>query len=77
MLTIMPLRTLFAARVTGLDLGQELDEATFGRVRDAFERYSVLVFPGQKITDRHRSASASGLDRWRPPVPGRTAPAAS
>lgn len=51
MLTIMPLRTLFAARVTGLDLGQELDEATFGRVRDAFERYSVLVFPGQKITD--------------------------
>src|SRR5258708_31860583 len=49
--TITPLQPLFAARVSGLDLAQDLDDATFATVRDAFERYSVLVFPGQTITD--------------------------
>jgi alpha-ketoglutarate-dependent 2,4-dichlorophenoxyacetate dioxygenase len=49
--TITPLQPLFAARVSGLDLTQDLDDATFATVRDAFERYSVLVFPGQTITD--------------------------
>jgi alpha-ketoglutarate-dependent 2,4-dichlorophenoxyacetate dioxygenase len=51
MLTITPLHPLFAACVDGLDLTQELDAATFATVRDAFERYSVLVFPRQPITD--------------------------
>ena len=49
--TITPLQPLFAARISGLDLTQDLDDATFATVRDAFERYSVLVFPGQTITD--------------------------
>lgn len=49
--TITPLHSLFAARISGLDLTQDLDDATFATVRDAFERYSVLVFPGQMITD--------------------------
>ena len=49
--TITPLQPLFAARISGLDLTRDLDDATFATVRDAFERYSVLVFPGQTITD--------------------------
>ena len=48
---ITPLHPLFAARVTGLDLRQDVEEAEFARVREAFERYSVLVFPGQAIND--------------------------
>jgi alpha-ketoglutarate-dependent 2,4-dichlorophenoxyacetate dioxygenase len=51
MLQIQPLQPLFAARVTGLDLRRSLDEAEFARVREAFERFSVLVFPGQEIDD--------------------------
>ncbi len=51
MTTITPLHPLFAARVDGLDLTQHLDDATFAIVQDAFERHSVLVFPGQAITD--------------------------
>ena len=51
---ITPLQKLFAARVSGLDLTRDLDDATFATVRDAFERYSVLVFPGQMITDEHQ-----------------------
>jgi alpha-ketoglutarate-dependent taurine dioxygenase len=49
MLDITPLQALFGARIDGLDLNQDLDEVTFAQIRDAFERYSVLVFPGQKI----------------------------
>ena len=52
--TITPLQPLFAASVGGLDLTQEVDEATFATVRDAFEKYSVLVFPGQAITDEQQ-----------------------
>lgn len=48
---ITPLHPIFAARVSGLDLNEVLNDATFARVREAFERYSVLVFPGQKIDD--------------------------
>ncbi len=49
--TITPLHPLFAARISGLDLTQDQDDAIFATVRDAFERYAVLVFPGQNITD--------------------------
>ena len=52
--TITPLQPLFAARVSGLDLAQDLDDATFATVRDAFQRYSVLVFPSQMITDEQQ-----------------------
>jgi alpha-ketoglutarate-dependent 2,4-dichlorophenoxyacetate dioxygenase len=49
--TITSLHPLFAARVGGLDLTRDLDDATFATVLDAFERCSVLVFPDQSITD--------------------------
>ena len=51
MLTITPLHPLFAARVTGLDLNDALDASVFAAISDAFDRYSVLVFPQQKIDD--------------------------
>lgn len=51
MLTITPLHPLFAARVTGLDLNDALDDSVFATLSDAFDRYSVLVFPQQKIDD--------------------------
>ena len=51
MLTITPLHPLFAARVTGLDLNDALDDSVLATLSDAFDRYSVLVFPQQKIDD--------------------------
>ena len=50
MLEFAPLHPLFAARVSGLDLAR-VSDADFAAVRDAFERYSVLVFPNQDIDD--------------------------
>jgi alpha-ketoglutarate-dependent 2,4-dichlorophenoxyacetate dioxygenase len=50
-LTITKLHPVLGARVTGLDLSRNVDDATFAEVWDAFERFSVLVFPGQEIDD--------------------------
>ena len=37
------------ARIRGVDLGAPLDDKTFGSVRDALNRHSVLVFPDQDV----------------------------
>ena len=63
MLQIQPLQPLFAARVTGLDLRRSLGEAEFARIREAFERFSVLVFPGQEIDD---AAQVAFSERFGP-----------
>jgi alpha-ketoglutarate-dependent 2,4-dichlorophenoxyacetate dioxygenase len=51
MLQVRPLHPLFAGEVTGVDLRRPLPEAALAAVRDAFERLSVLVFPGQELDD--------------------------
>ena len=44
------------ARVDGVDLARPIDEASFRTIRDAFEEYSVLVFPDQRLTDEEQMA---------------------
>jgi alpha-ketoglutarate-dependent 2,4-dichlorophenoxyacetate dioxygenase len=51
MLRIEPLHPLFAARVSGIDLSEGVSNADFKEIRHAFERHSVLVFPGQRNDD--------------------------
>lgn len=41
----------FFGEVTGLDLRRELDAHVLGRLQDALDRYAVLVFRGQEISD--------------------------
>jgi len=60
MLTITPLHPLFAARVTGINVGTQSD-AEFAAIEDAFERYSVLVFADQKIDDAAQIAFSERL----------------
>ena len=48
---VTPVQGDFVARLTGLDLSKPLDEGDFGQVRDAFNRYAVVVFPEQILTD--------------------------
>ena len=43
MITITKLQPSLAARVTGLDLNRDLDDATFAAVRDAFKRVRLNV----------------------------------
>jgi alpha-ketoglutarate-dependent 2,4-dichlorophenoxyacetate dioxygenase len=46
-----PIQPEFAAEATGIDLSQPMDNATIRAVWDAIDRYSVLVFHGQRLTD--------------------------
>ena len=56
MLDIRPLHPLFAAEVIGLDLSRPLPQEVVDQVRAAFQRYSVLVFRDQDVTDDQQVA---------------------
>jgi alpha-ketoglutarate-dependent 2,4-dichlorophenoxyacetate dioxygenase len=49
--TATPLHPLFAVRVTGIDLREPVATADAAWLRDALDRWSVLVFPAPGITD--------------------------
>ena len=49
-IAIRKLTPMFGAEVTGVDL-RNVDDATFAGIEDAFETYSVLVFPNQNLDD--------------------------
>ena len=55
-LIVTPAHPLFAAEVSGVDLTRPLDDATFERIAQAFDEYSVLVFHGQALTDEQQMA---------------------
>src|SRR5438093_896412 len=52
--TITPIHPCLGARVEGVDLASPLDAATFARIFDAFQEYSVLVFPEARLTDEQQ-----------------------
>ncbi len=53
---IKPLDAPFGAEVRGLEIAAGVSDADFAVVEEAFERYSVLVFPGQDVTDAQQIA---------------------
>ncbi len=57
LLDIRPLHPLFGAEVLGYDVRATSDER-FAAIRDAFEVYSLLVLPGQDISDEDQVAFA-------------------
>jgi alpha-ketoglutarate-dependent 2,4-dichlorophenoxyacetate dioxygenase len=48
---VQPITAEFAAEVAGIDLAQLLDAATVRAIWDAIDRYAVLVFHDQRLTD--------------------------
>lgn len=61
-LSVSPLSPVVGARIEGIDWRQPVDAATANAVIDAFNRYCVLCFPGQKISaeDQQRFAAVFG-----------------
>ena len=49
---VRPQHPALGAAVTGVDLARPLDPDSFRAVHDAWMAHLVLVFPGQRITDR-------------------------
>ncbi len=50
-LIISPVHPALGAEIGGVDLTRPLDDATFARIAEAFDEYSVLVFHDQPLTD--------------------------
>ena len=49
-LSVTPLHPVIGAEVHGVDLSQDLDGKTIEAIRDAWHRYSILLFRDQDIT---------------------------
>lgn len=48
---VNPLSPLFGAEIAGVDLAQNLDDATFAQIERTFNERSVVLFRNQRITD--------------------------
>ncbi|HEV2007701.1 MAG TPA: TauD/TfdA family dioxygenase, partial [Burkholderiales bacterium] len=55
-ISVRRLTPVFGAEITGADLTRPLDDSTFAEIEEAFETYSVLVFPDQKLDDDNQIA---------------------
>jgi alpha-ketoglutarate-dependent 2,4-dichlorophenoxyacetate dioxygenase len=69
MLNITPLQPLFAARIEGVDAAQPVAAPVMAALRDALDRYAVLVLPGQHLDDAAQIAFSEGfgaLEQTRP-----------
>lgn len=65
-LAIEPLHADFGARVTGLALSGALSDGELAEIRAAIDRYSVLCFPGQDMTDDKQLAFTRRLGEPEP-----------
>jgi alpha-ketoglutarate-dependent 2,4-dichlorophenoxyacetate dioxygenase len=57
-LTLTPVHPLFGARATGIDLRKPLGPGEKSQVKAAMDRYAVVVFPGQLMSDEEHAAFA-------------------
>ena len=48
---IKPCEATLGATITGVELGEGLDDDTFGKIEAAWYQYGVLIFPGQDLSD--------------------------
>jgi alpha-ketoglutarate-dependent 2,4-dichlorophenoxyacetate dioxygenase len=55
-LTITGLHPVFAGEVTGVDLSRPISRQEAAAIEAGMDRYGVLVFPGQDITDEQQIA---------------------
>jgi len=54
--TIAPLHPHFAGEVSGVDISQPLSRDDVAAIEAGMDKYAVLVFPSQKITDAQQMA---------------------
>ena len=70
MMKTIPLTSLFAARIEGVDVARGIDGATMAALRDALDRFAVLVLPGQVIDDPAQIAFSQGFGALEMTRPG-------
>ena len=70
MMKTIPLTSLFAARIEGVDVARGIDGATMAGLRDALDRFAVLVLPSQMIDDQAQIAFSQGFGALEMTRPG-------
>ena len=70
MLNITPLNPLFAARIEGIDASRGIAAPVMAALRDALDRYAVLVLPGQHLDDAAQIAFSQGFGELEMTRPG-------
>ena len=70
MMSIEPISPAFAARVTGFDLTRPLDAADVAAIERGMDRYAVLVFPAQRVTDKQQLAFSTLFGKLEETVGG-------
>jgi alpha-ketoglutarate-dependent taurine dioxygenase len=48
-LQLQPLNPYFRVNVTGIDLTNEMDDATFKEKLESFNQYGLIIIRGQKL----------------------------
>ncbi len=73
---VIPANAPLGAEIRGVNIAREMDDATFGKIRDALHQYSVIVIRDQLLTIPRERAFASRFGvpeyRARSQVPGYT-----
>ena len=60
-LRLEPMSDVLGARVTGIDLRDGLDDATFAELRRIWLDHLVILLPGQDISSEQQAAFATGF----------------
>lgn len=60
-IAIEKLHPLFAARISGVDLTEQLSDDTRGAIQAALDQYGVLVFPGVPLTEDQQADFAENF----------------
>jgi alpha-ketoglutarate-dependent 2,4-dichlorophenoxyacetate dioxygenase len=55
-ITVSPITPEFAAEIGDVDLSKDVSESDFEAIRNAFWKYAVLIFPGQRLAPEHHLA---------------------
>jgi taurine dioxygenase len=74
-ISVRPLSPALGAVITGVDLREPLDDATIKAVNDAFDRYIVIVFRDQELSEADQTRAAGYFGKVhvrRRPANGRT-----
>ena len=72
-ISVTKLHPVIAAEIRGVDLSRPVDDETMRRIKDAWDKHTVLVFRDQNLSedDQRRFASNFGPVAKRvPPKPG-------
>jgi alpha-ketoglutarate-dependent taurine dioxygenase len=64
--TISKLEEHIGAEIQDIDITSPIDDETFEQLRDAFYKYSVLVFQDQDITDEQHVAFSKRFGHFQP-----------